>query len=226
MAGGPTRPAPPLRAPFRPSASCDAPPRKSGPPAWQPDVFTRGYQRVRTGDGAAPGPCRCRLASRRSGRRIGVICRFARATSDSVCPGNGCCAGRKRPLNTRFVGDRCNGPRGGAVTGRLAGRAGAARCRGRAEGIQWPGRDRPSRRYDRRKRALPYWGDQPVSVPPPDRFVGHRDAALGQEIFDIAKAHSEAVIQPDGVADDFGRESISLVAQRVAFHRPSLPRSH
>ena len=36
-------------------------------------------------------------------------------------------------------------------------------------------------------------------APQPDRFVGHRDAALGQEIFNIAKAHTEAVIQPDGV---------------------------
>ena len=32
VAGGPTRPAPPLRAPFRPSASCDAPPRSRGGP--------------------------------------------------------------------------------------------------------------------------------------------------------------------------------------------------
>ena len=62
--------------------------------------------------------------------------------------------------------------------------------------------------------------------PQPDRFVGHRDAALGQEIFDIAKAHTEAVIQPNGVADDLGGKSISVVARRVAFHRPSLPRAH
>ena len=63
-------------------------------------------------------------------------------------------------------------------------------------------------------------------APQPDRFVGHRDATLGQEIFDIANAHTEAVIQPDGVADDLGRKSIPMVARRVAFHRPSLPRSH
>ena len=44
-------------------------------------------------------------------------------------------------------------------------------------------------------------------APQPDRFVGHREAALGQEIFDIAKAHTEGVIQPDGVADDLGGES-------------------
>ena len=33
---------------------------------------------------------------------------------------------------------------------------------------------------------------------------------MGQEIFDIAKAHTEAVIQPDGVADNVGWESISI----------------
>ena len=33
-------------------------------------------------------------------------------------------------------------------------------------------------------------------TPQPDRFVGHRDATLSQEIFDIAKAHSEAVSRP------------------------------
>ena len=63
-------------------------------------------------------------------------------------------------------------------------------------------------------------------APQPDRFVGHREAALGQEIFDIAKAHTEAVIQPDGVADDLGGKAVSAVARHVAFHRPSLPRSH
>ena len=60
----------------------------------------------------------------------------------------------------------------------------------------------------------------------PDRFVGHREAALGQEIFDITKAHTEAVIQPDGLANDLGGKSISMVARRVALYRPSLPRSH
>ena len=63
-------------------------------------------------------------------------------------------------------------------------------------------------------------------APQPDRFVGHRDAPLGQEIFDIAKAHTKAVIQPDGMADDLGGKAVSVVARRVAFHRPSLPRSH
>ena len=36
-----------------------------------------------------------------------------------------------------------------------------------------------------------------------------------REIFDIAKAHTEAVIQPDGVADDLGGNTVSVVAWRV-----------
>ena len=39
-----------------------------------------------------------------------------------------------------------------------------------------------------------------------------------QKIFNIAKAHTEAVIQPDGVADDLGGKAVSVVAWRVAFH--------
>ena len=65
-----------------------------------------------------------------------------------------------------------------------------------------------------------------LDAPQPDRFVGHCEAALGQEIFDIAQAHTEAVIQPDGVADDLGGKAVSAVVRHVAFHRPSLPRSH
>ena len=63
-----------------------------------------------------------------------------------------------------------------------------------------------------------------LDAPQPDRFVGHREATLGREIFDIAQVHTEAVIQPDGVADDLGGKSV--VARHVAFHQPSLPRSH
>ena len=55
-------------------------------------------------------------------------------------------------------------------------------------------------------------------APQPDRFVGHREAALGQEIFDIAKAHTEAVIQLDGVADDLGGKAVSAAARHVTFH--------
>ena len=51
------------------------------------------------------------------------------------------------------------------------------------------------------------------------------EAEMRRRVRETAKAHTEAVIQPDGVADDLGGKAVSVVAWRVAFHRPSLPRS-
>ena len=61
-----------------------------------------------------------------------------------------------------------------------------------------------------------------LDTPKSDRFIGNGDAALSQKIFDIAQAQAKSVVEPDGVADDFGRKSISAVARRVPFHPPSL----
>ena len=60
-------------------------------------------------------------------------------------------------------------------------------------------------------------------APKSGRFVRDRDAALSEQVFDVSKAHAESVVEPDGVADDFGWESISVVARRVGSHRLSLP---
>ena len=46
---------------------------------------------------------------------------------------------------------------------------------------------------------------------------------LGEEIFDISEAQTESVVEPDGVAGDLGRESVSGVARCIGFHRCSLP---
>jgi len=35
-----------------------------------------------------------------------------------------------------------------------------------------------------------------------DGFVRDRDAAVREEVFDVAETQSEAVVEPDGVADD------------------------
>ena len=51
----------------------------------------------------------------------------------------------------------------------------------------------------------PQWLERPGS----NRFVGHRDATLGKKVLDIAKAESEPMVQPDGVADDFGWEGVA-----------------
>ena len=61
-----------------------------------------------------------------------------------------------------------------------------------------------------------------LDAPKSDRFIGNGDAALSQKILDIAQAQSKSVVQPDRMADDFERKSISAVARRVPFHLPSL----
>ena len=56
-----------------------------------------------------------------------------------------------------------------------------------------------------------------------DGLVGHDDAALSQEIFDISEAQTESVVEPNSVADDLGREPVSAVARCFGVHRRSLP---
>ncbi len=48
-----------------------------------------------------------------------------------------------------------------------------------------------------------------LEAPKSDRFVGNRDAALRQQFLNVPKAHAESVVEPDGVADDFGWKSMS-----------------
>ena len=43
-----------------------------------------------------------------------------------------------------------------------------------------------------------------LAAPRSDGFVGHRDATLGEKVLAIAKAEREPMIQPNGMADDFG----------------------
>ncbi|CAB4573784.1 unannotated protein [freshwater metagenome] len=48
--------------------------------------------------------------------------------------------------------------------------------------------------------------------PTPHRFLAHIDAALRVQIFDIAQAHREAIIEPNRISDHIGREPVSLEA--------------
>ena len=50
-----------------------------------------------------------------------------------------------------------------------------------------------------------------LPAPGPNGFVGHRDAALGEKVLSVAKAQREPMVQPDGVADHFGREAVSSI---------------
>ena len=57
--------------------------------------------------------------------------------------------------------------------------------------------------------------------PAADRLVGDRDAALRQQIFDVAKAQGEPEIEPDRLLDDLRREPVPIVAVFSSF--PWLP---
>ena len=48
-------------------------------------------------------------------------------------------------------------------------------------------------------------------TPLTDSFVGHRDAAFEQELFHVAVAESEAIVEPDPMADDFAGKAVVFV---------------
>ena len=60
-------------------------------------------------------------------------------------------------------------------------------------------------------------------IPLPNRLVGDRHASLREEIFGIAEAEAEPMVEPDRVADDVGRESTSVIVGRLAPDRATLP---
>src|SRR4030095_11836365 len=55
-------------------------------------------------------------------------------------------------------------------------------------------------------------------TPVPDGLVRYRDAALGEEVFDVAEAEGESVVEPDGVADNHGREPVAWIVRDVVGH--------
>jgi hypothetical protein len=50
---------------------------------------------------------------------------------------------------------------------------------------------------------------------PLGRFVRNTYAAFGQQFLDVAVAGNEALIKPDGVADDVRREPVAALAMGV-----------
>ena len=55
-------------------------------------------------------------------------------------------------------------------------------------------------------------------TPEADRLPADRDAALGEQIFDISVAEIEAIVEPDGITDDIGGEPASF----IGIHAPIL----
>ena len=59
-------------------------------------------------------------------------------------------------------------------------------------------------------------------TPQPNRLVRHGDTPFGEEIFDISETQDEAVVEPDGMTDDFRGKSVSAYG-RLARHPTTLP---
>ena len=62
-----------------------------------------------------------------------------------------------------------------------------------------------------------------LPAPLPNRFVRHDDAAFGQQILNIPEAHAVSVVEPDGMADDFGRKAMPMVAGPASVHPGIVP---
>ncbi len=60
-------------------------------------------------------------------------------------------------------------------------------------------------------------GRPDFQAPIANGFVGHGNATLCEQVFDVARAERESMVEPDCTADDLGRKSAASVA---GFHAP------
>lgn len=56
----------------------------------------------------------------------------------------------------------------------------------------------------------------------PDGLVRYRDAALGEEVFDVAEAEGESVVEPDGMSDNRGQEPVAWIVSDVVAHQATV----
>ena len=62
-----------------------------------------------------------------------------------------------------------------------------------------------------------------LPAPLANGFVGHDDSSFGQQILNIPEAHAVSVVEPDGMADDFGRKAMPMVAGPASVHPGIVP---
>ena len=65
------------------------------------------------------------------------------------------------------------------------------------------------------------WAELAAALP--DGLIGDGDTAFGEQIFDVPEAQTETVVEPDGVADDFWRISVTTVSSRKGVHPGIVP---
>ena len=63
-----------------------------------------------------------------------------------------------------------------------------------------------------------------LAAPLSNRFVRHDDSSFGKQIFDHSEPQTELIVEPNGVADYFGRKTMPEIARSAAFHTAIVPR--
>jgi hypothetical protein len=71
---------------------------------------------------------------------------------------------------------------------------------------------------------LQFSGIVRTELPTPDsnRFVRDDDSPFGEKILDISEAQAETMVNPDGITDDFWRETMTVIARPVVLHGTSV----
>ena len=71
-------------------------------------------------------------------------------------------------------------------------------------------------------------GRWPGRTPPPTGGSSRRgqDPSFEQQLLDEAQTEREADVEPYGVADDVGREAVTMVRIRSAFHPATMPHAN
>src|SRR4029079_18395968 len=59
-------------------------------------------------------------------------------------------------------------------------------------------------------------------TPNSNRFIRDDDSAFGEKILHIPEAQTEAMVNPDSIADDFWRETMTVIARPAVFHGTSI----
>ena len=62
-----------------------------------------------------------------------------------------------------------------------------------------------------------------LQIPAANRLVRYLNTPFGKDIFDISEVQVESMIQPDGVADDFGRKPAAVISRFSLAHPFSAP---
>ena len=59
-------------------------------------------------------------------------------------------------------------------------------------------------------------------TPESNRFIRDNDSAFGEKILDISEAQAETMVSPDGIADDFWRKTMTVIARPIVLHGTSV----